>query len=543
MRLLVSALTLGTLTSLALAQGSGAERSLVDAAIGHEHAIVKTTIAAHPLVETYLQFYNSPDSAPISDSYSLGELDSPKALREDDYRTPGQHHILELVSDFVKPLLLGTREKILPDTFVDMLSPDAKGFNTRNYRFHFVRPTFIGSRRVEMFDVTPRDKKHITGRFEGRVWIDQQDQTIVRFTGVFESHSANGRPEYLHFDSWRKKSPATGQWRPYAIYIQDRVRGRIFRGRIRLWGYNLGRMFARNSFDANIRVSDAEDESGNSQDVGPLEATRMWRTQAEDNVIGRLQRAGILAQPGNFEKILDQIATNLMIPNNLDFGDPVHVRILLTLPIEATVMNHTILLSKGLIDSIPNEEDMASVLTLELAHIKLGHRLDTMFAFSDELDFSNASTYLHLRFAYTDRENRAAAKLADEYLAKSIYKKKLGDAANYYAILVDREAALKAISHGFLGDSLLDPAGKPWISAALPVTTLKRAEALPLDDPSTLSSMLAVDTDSDRLSRVPRLAPGPGETPHPLEVLPMWLNLKRSPEGTTSKVPAADSTH
>lgn len=239
---------------------------------------------------------------------------------------------------------------------------------------------------------------------------------------------------------------------------------------------------------------------------------------------------------------MDQIATNLMIPNNLDFGGPVHVRVLLTLPIEAAVMNHTILLSKGLIDTIPNEEDMASVLALELAHIKLGHHLDTMFAFNGELAFNNASTYLHLRFSYTNQENHAAAKLADEYLAKSIYKSKLGDVANYYAILVNREAALKTIGHGFLGSSLLDPAGKPWISAALLATTLRRAGSSPSEEPSSLSSMLAVDTDTDRLSQVPRVAPGPGEPPHPLEVMPMWLNLSHSGEHAVNQSPGTGET-
>lgn len=276
MRSLVLALVLGTSTSLVFAQGSGPKSPLIDAAIEQEHAIVNATLSGHPLVETYFQFYSSVDSAPVSDRYSLGELESPKALREDDYRTPRQSSLLDVASGFLEPLVLGYREKFLPENFVDMVSPDAKGFNTRNYRFHFVTAAFIGSRRIEAFDVSPRDKKHITGRFEGRIWIDQQDKIIVRFTGVFESHSAHDRPEYLPFDSWRKKSPATGQWRPYAVYIQDRVRGQIVRGQIRLWGYNLDHMFGHNSFDTDIHVADAEDESDSSEDVSPLESARIW---------------------------------------------------------------------------------------------------------------------------------------------------------------------------------------------------------------------------------------------------------------------------
>ncbi len=112
--------------------------------------------------------------------------------------------------------------------------------------------------------------------------------------------------------------------------------------------------------------------------------------------MARLETAGLLAEPGDFEKVLDQIVTNLVVPSNLTFSRPVKVRILLTLPVEATMIDHTILLSKGLIDTIPDEEALASVIALELAHVELGHQVDTMFAFNDKLAFTNDATYLHL---------------------------------------------------------------------------------------------------------------------------------------------------
>lgn len=526
MRSLSLALIVGVSVSYVLAYGQPDRNTLINGAIANEHAIVKATDAGRPLVETYFQFYNSQDSAPVSDRYYLSELSPKRLLGEDPYDTPREGGLSKQALQDVSSVIRGNTEKFLVENFADMISPDARGFNRGNYVFHYVKTSFIGNRRVEAFDVFPRDKKHSDGRFIGRIWVDQRDQVIVRFTGVFESHSSDFRPEYIHFDSWRKKSADTDQWRPYAIYIEDQVRGQVVKGQIRLWAYNV-KQVQNDSSNVDIHVNDADDRSNSSQDVSPLESARLWREQAEDNVLDRLEKEGILARPGTFEKMLDQVVTNLEVPNNLNFSEPVDVRILLTLPIEATVINHTILISKGLIDTIPNEETLASVIALELAHVQLGHHLDTMFAFNDRLAFTNDSTYMHLCFSHSYEDNRAAAKLAVRYLKKSMYKDNLGKVANYYAILVNRESSLKALSRGYLGDSLLGPDGKPWISAALPATTLKCARSFPLEEPTSLSSMLSVDTDSDTLSQIlPREAPGPGETPHSLEIMPMWLNLK-----------------
>ena len=150
----------------------------------------------------------------------------------------------------------------------------------------------------------------------------------------------------------------------------------------------------------SVKVDDAVDKSDDSQDVGPLQASRAWVTQAENNVIDRLVEAGLVAPltPGGYENtVLDQIVINLQVPNNLAFTDQVHTRILLTDTVETTTVGNTILISKGLIDTLPSEEAIASVVAMELAHIVMGHHIDTRYAFNDRLLFpdtrpSSAST-------------------------------------------------------------------------------------------------------------------------------------------------------
>jgi len=186
-------------------------------------------------------------------------------------------------------------------------------------------------------------------------------------------------------------------------------------------------------------------------------------------VIDRLVEAGLVAplntDPNGYEKkILDQIVINLQVPNNLAFTDAIHTRVLLTDTIETTTVGNTILISKGLIDSLPNEAAIASVVAMELAHIAMGHHIDTRYAFNDRLMFPDTATFQRIDMYHTDHDNADAAKRAMEYLNASLYKDQLPDAGLYYAQLVDRSKALKQLNSPKLGDSLLKPDGTPWMA-------------------------------------------------------------------------------
>ena len=232
------------------------------------------------------------------------------------------------------------------------------------------------------------------------------------------------------------------------------------------WGYSL-KLPTRDSENVSVKVDDAVDKSDDSQDVGPLQASRMWITQAENNVIDRLVEAGLVApldQGGYEDKVLGQIVINLVVPNNLAFTDQIHCRVLLTDTVEATTVGNTILISKGLIDTLPSEEAIASVVAMELAHIAMGHHIDTRYAFNDRLLFPDEATFQRINMYHSDLDNGTAAKKAMEYLQNSMYKDRLANAGLYYAQLVDRAKVLKALNTPKLGDSLLKPDGTPWMA-------------------------------------------------------------------------------
>jgi hypothetical protein len=245
--------------------------------------------------------------------------------------------------------------------------------------------------------------------------------------------------------------------------------------------------------------------------------------------------AGLVAplNQGGFEnKTLDQIVVNLVVPNNLAFTDQIHTRVLLTDTLEATTVGNTILISKGLIDSLPSEEAFASVVAMELAHIAMGHHIDTRYAFNDRLLFPDESTFQRIDMYHSDHDNAEASKRAMEYLENSMYKDKLGSAGLYYAQLVEREKALKALNSPRLGDSLLQADGTPWMndlktmSPKLNWDDLTQIAALPL------GSWLKTDPWDDKVHQInaKRFAPMNARDKMPFEVTPIFYKLQRYDE-------------
>jgi hypothetical protein len=488
------------------------QAALVEKAIGREKALIKNIQQRTPLVETYIQ-NTMPEiklyQVPISDDYMLSRIDFGKVTFFDKVYQPrdtAKHGYFKGSSSAFLGLnkILGRRSiSYMPNGFAQMMFLDPRSFDNQHYVFSYVRREFLGSVRTWVYDVHP--KVSGAGRFVGRIWIEDQEGNIVRFNGTYTS--AGDENINFHFDSWRI-NVQPGIWLPVAVYVEETHRtpgDKIgLRAQTHFWGYSL-RLPTRESENVSVKVDDAIDKSDDSQDVGPLQASRAWVTEAENNVIDRLVEAGLVAPltPGGYENtVLDQIVINLQVPNNLAFTDQVHTRILLSTTIEATTVGNTILISKGLIDTLPNEESIASVVAMELAHIVMGHHIDTRYAFNDRLLFPDEATFRRIDMNHSDHDNAEAAKKAMEYLQNSMYKDRLPTAGLYYAQLVDREKVLTALNTPKLGDSLLKSDGTPWMAdlqhmaPALNWDDLTQRPALPLN------SWLKTDPWDDRVHQI-----------------------------------------
>lgn len=518
------------------------QSDLVNRAIAQEKVVIKNIQQRTPLVETYIQD-TRPDpklwEVPVNDYYVLSRVDFGKGFFDKVYdpRTEAEHHgffhgSVQAISGLSK--LLGLEKFTYnPNGFMDMMFLDPTNFDRQHYQFSYVRREFLGSVRTWVFDVHPQVPG--MGRFFGRIWVEDQGGNIVRFNGTYTGpHSEDSSKYYFHFDSWRMNMQPD-LWLPVAVYVEETNREGAksvgLKAQTHFWGYSL-KLPTRESENVSIKVDNAVDQSGQSQDVGPLQASRLWIEQAENNVLDRLEQAGLVAPvtAGGYEqKVLDQIVTNLIVPNNLAFTQQVHCRVLLTDTIEATTVGNTILLSRGLLDSLPNEPAFASVIAMELAHIALGHHIDTRYAFNDRLLFPDESTFQRIDMYHSVGDDLSASATAVKYLQSSMYKDELGQAGLYYEQLQARATALKALNTPKLGDSLLNAQGVPWMSALENMGPKVNWDDLTQTAALPLGSWLKVDPwdDTVHMLDAKRYAPMNASEKMPFEVTPIFFNLQR----------------
>ena len=311
------------------------------------------------------------------------------------------------------------------------------------------------------------------GRFLGRIWVEDQDFHVVRFNGAYTGSSKTSY--YFHFDSWRVNTGAN-QWLPAFIYSEEGdvhyalTKTLMFKAQTRLWGYNLGQAREEQELSKVLVESQTpvKDQTTTANDFSPLQAQRAWDQQAEDNVVDRMERMGLMAPYGDVDKVLETVVNNLEVTNNLDIEPEIRCRVLMTSTLESFTIGHTIVLSRGLIDVLPDEASLATMLAHEMAHVVLGHRIDTQFAFFDRMLFDEKDTFRHFGFARTPAEEQAADQKGAELLKNSPYKDQLGTAQLFLQALEDRGKQIPNLISPHLGDSV--PTG--WsVSSAAPTAT------------------------------------------------------------------------
>jgi len=437
-----------------------------------------------------------------------------------------------------------------PLGFSWMIFADRNEFDRQHYNFRYARREFLGDVRCLVFDLTPK-KDAGRGRFLGRIWIEDQDFNIVRLNGTFARPSRNSY--YYHMDSWRLNL-IPGYWVPAYIYSEEGdftagAKNKIaFKAQTRMWGYNL-KTGAANDELTNIRVDSVKDDTPTAQDATPLAAERQWQQQAEDNVIERLERAGLLAPEGDVDKILQTVVNNIEITNNIELPRPVRTRVLTTSPLETFSVGNTIVVSRGLIDVLPDEGSLAMVLSHELAHIVLGHNLGSQYAFNDRMLFSDEVTYQNLGFKHIPEEEAAADKKAVEMLKASPYAQKLDSAGLFIKALQKRAPQLSALLQAHLGNNITENGTVTRMAQlansapALDWNKLDQIAALPLGGRVKLNPW----DDRVEIVKAQPVAITSARDKMPFEVTPFFPRLSRysvasTPAATTVAAPTATAT-
>jgi len=527
---------------------------VVDRVIMREKELIKFLSPRTPIVETYLQNLTQDKQlgpVPQDDHYFLGRMDLSESIDRSDYLQDKDKNKDEGME---KRLLGGLTKKFKfqyqPLGFSWMIFVDRNDFDRQHYDFHYSRREFLGDVRCLVFDLTPK-KDAGRGRFLGRIWVEDQDFSIVRLNGTYAHPSRNSY--YFHMDSWRLNL-VPGYWVPSYIYSEegDFTAGAhntiAFKAQTRMWGYNL-KTGTPNDELTNIRVDSVKDDTPTAQDATPLAAEREWQQQAEDNVIERLERAGLLAPEGDVDKILQTVVNNLEITNNIELPRPVRTRVLTTSPLETFSVGNTIVVSRGLIDVLPDEGSLAMVLSHELAHIVLGHNLGSQYAFNDRMLFSDESTYQNFGFKHIPEEETAADKKAIEMLKASPYAQKLETAGLFIKALQQRAPQLSALLQAHLGNNITENgtvtrmAALATASPALDWNKLDQIAALPLGGRVKLNPW----DDKVEIVKAQPVAITSARDKMPFEVTPFYPRLSRysnanAPAATTAAAPAPTTT-
>jgi hypothetical protein len=503
---------------------------VVDRFIEREHGLMKALATRTPVVETYLQNLTAdPQLGPVpsGDHYFLGRLDMGVSVDRKDY--------LKEQDKGMETRLMGGFNKLFkveyqPMGFSWMVYADRTDFDRSHYDFHYIRREFLGDVRCLVFDVTPK-KNSGRGRFLGRVWVEDQDYNIVRLNGTYAPAPKNSY--FFHMDSWRLNL-IPGYWVPAYIYSEEGdfsagIKNKIaFKAQTRIWGYDL-KKGGKDDELTQIRVDSVKDESATAQDASPLQAEREWQQQAEDNVVERLTSAGLLAPEGDVDRILQTVVNNLEVTNNIDLPRPVRTRVLLTAPLETFSVGNTIVISRGLIDVLPDEASLAAVLSHELAHIVLGHNLGSKYAFNDRMLFSDDSTYNNLGFKHIPEEETAADKKAIELLNNSPYAQKLDNVGLFLKALQSRTGQLNALLTTHLGNPLAENGTVSRLSAletkgpALDNNKLDQVAALPLGGRVKINPW---DDKAEMVKTAP-VAITSARDKMPFEVTPFYPRLAR----------------
>jgi Peptidase family M48 len=535
-------------STVAAPAGQGAEtppppppasfNDVIDRVVEKEHLFVAQMRHLRPMVETYLQDLKTDkdeNAYPVKDQYFLGRLDMSDGPEDTSFvGQPGFGHRMlnHLTSVYSLHFLpLGFAQMVILDT----------DFQRRYYNFTFVRREFLGEVRCLVIDVEPKANSG-TGRFMGRIWVEDQDYNVVRFNGTYFPHPKTSF--YLHFDSWRLNL-RPGTWLPAYIYSEEsdmkyRVSKTLhFRAQTRLWGYDL-KALDKNSEFTQILVDSPQgvkDQSEVSADATPVLAQRMWERQAEDNAVERMQKIGLLAPPGEVDKVLQTVVNNLLVTNNIDLQADVRCRVLITSPLESFTIGHTIVISRGLLDVLPDEASLAMILAHELSHIVLAHPFDTKLAFNDRMFFPDEDSFQRLDFHRRPADEEAADTKALELLKNSPYKDKLGSAGLFLKAVQQSAPDLPNLIRPHLGNSVAS--GKSVRMSALlasaPQLEPQKADqiaALPLGGRIKLDPY----TDQVELAKAKPVALTSAKEKMPFEITPFFPYLTRLSGAGSEKV-------
>lgn len=152
----------------------------------------------------------------------------------------------------------------------------------------------------------------------------------------------------------------------------------------------------------------------------------------------------------------------------------------MTSDFELFSMQKTLVLSRGLIDVVPNEETLAALLAFEIADGMVPKPREDQYGFSDILRLTPTEALRELSFVDTPDEARKNSEQAMEWLKKSPYADKLANAGLFLSQLQSQRPALKQLINARLGNQVYFTSQLLQSAPALDPASLQQTAALPM---------------------------------------------------------------
>ena len=514
-------------------QAGSSVNDIIDRVIAREHEEMKIINSYRPIVETYVQVYNRKRDTTTfltRDHYYLGQAEL------SDKKQFGYRSMLTKKDQYPQTGLV--HEEFNPLGFVQMAYVDQAGFDKRHYAFQYVGREFLGDVRCVVFDLQPLSNAG-PGRFYGRIWAEDKNDTIVRFNGVYLPVKHKGHYN-SHFDSWRLNvNPDI--WVPAYVfteetdlqtrqlqikYINDLDQLR-FKAQTRFWGYDLKEPSHEQEFsDLVVEAPSRGTErtvSLEERDQSPLQSQRVWQEQAENNVLAALQKTGLLASAGEVDKALGTVVNNLEVTNNLSLDPPVRCRVLMTSTFDLFAVGHVIVISRGLLDVLPDEAALAAMLAQELGEIIVSKARPDRYAFYDIVQLQSLYALRNFSFKLNDRDLAASNQKALALLRNSPYKDNLGTAGLFLKQLQENSRVLHFLVAPHLGNRVYVASELTSPAPSLQRDNLNQVAALPLGARIKVNPW----TDELELMKARPTPPLSATEKMPLELTPFMPYLTR----------------
>jgi hypothetical protein len=339
--------------------GSLSEDDLARRIFDGERKTIALFAKRNPIVETYAQSLN-PEQAPqaiIDDAYLLRRVsldaDSPSGRMRQSFAFG------RMVRSRMIKMNNGDRWPLYPEGYVDMLFADHTAFDQDHYTLKYETTVMLGDTECLRLAVAPIEPKW-SGQFAGTIWVETNRFRIVRLEGTFTPKRPTFFAKYLnvrgfstlgiylHFDSWRQEV-APGIWMPAYSYFDDArlwndgkfATSYHLRGHTWVWGYTEG-----------------------------VDKGKPSPAQAATDPLSRLQDAGLIASPGVVEHWLENIVQDVQMAGHIA-GPEIYCRILMTSPVEMFSVGNTVVISRGLLNIVPDQLILTGLLARQIAQMTL----------------------------------------------------------------------------------------------------------------------------------------------------------------------------